>query len=125
MISCTKNYKFNNCSINFSVSIGNNLAIDKTEVESAVSSVFNYRQADNNSVEIVIYGNSSGKEIFSYSGDEQKEIQLKTQPGRIEALIKVKIDNQLKDVFFIEASGNSREEILKQLAVKLRQTLCN
>jgi hypothetical protein len=122
--SCVRNYRLNDCKCNYSVTIGNNLTIDKSEVENAILPVLEQNRSSTFIIEIVIYGNSSGKEIYLYSEDKQKEIVVKDQPGKIEALIKIKTDNRLLETIFLEAEGNGRKEILQKLAENLRKALC-
>jgi hypothetical protein len=123
-ISCAKNYRLNDCNYNYSVTIGNNLIIDRSEVENVISSFFQQNQSSLSSVEIIIYGNSSRKEIYTYSNDKEKEVTLKNQPGKIEALIKIKANNSLQDAIFIEADGYNRKEMLQKLAQNIRRAIC-
>jgi hypothetical protein len=124
-LTCVRNYRSDNCSYNFTINAGNNPAIDKAEIENAISSVFAINQSSTIAVEIIIYSQSSGKEIFSYSDDKQNEITTKSRPGEIEALIKIKNNSILKSVFFIKAEGNYKKEMFQKLAAKLHSTICN
>ncbi len=120
----TRYYKSNDCLFNYTVTVGNNISIDKSEVETAISSVLKQRESPPSDLEIIIFSNSSGKEVYSYSGNE-KEVIMKAQSGEIEALVKIRLNNRLQDTLFLKASGSNRKEILQKLALKLREALCN
>lgn len=124
-MSCAKNYKSGNCIYNYTISIGNNISIDKAEADSAFLPVLRQNPDSRLSVEIVIFSFSSGKELFSYSEDKPGDILSSTQIGKIEALVKIKQDNNLVKVLFINATGNSKKDVLHKLAIASREALCD
>ncbi|MBN2160632.1 MAG: hypothetical protein JW807_14685 [Spirochaetes bacterium] len=73
-----------------------------------------------NRVEIVIYYFSEGIEKFIYNENSMQETMNR---GSIRALIKLKNEGVLRKVLFIEADGSNREDILKNLALKLSKAL--
>ena len=79
--------------------------------------------SDGNDIEVLILSYSSGKEIFTLSNSAQERITVKQTSGSIEALIKIREDHILKDVFFIKASGKSKEEIIGNLITELKRTI--
>jgi hypothetical protein len=72
-------------------------------------------------VEIVIYYFSLGIEKFTYSDDDS--MSLTSQKGEIRALIKLKNNAVLKDVLFIQAYGNSRQQILESFSQSITDAL--
>lgn len=124
-IYCAKNYKSGNCVYNYTISIGNNISIDKVEADVAFLPVLRQDPDSRISVEIVIFSYSSGKELFSYSEDNPGDILSSTQTGKIEALVKIKQDNKLVKVLFINAAGNSKKDILHKLANASHEALCD
>lgn len=79
--------------------------------------------SDGNEIEVLILSYSSGKEIFTLSNSSHETITVRRTSGSIEALIKIREDHVLKDVFFLKASGRSKGEIIGNLIQELRRTL--
>ncbi len=113
-----------NCFYNYTISIGENINIDKSEAESLVSSVLKQNNESTISAEILIFGYSMGKELFSYSSDNSDNLNIETYPGRMDVLVKIKHNSNLKEVFFIKAKGNNKLEIMQKFAAELRKILC-
>ena len=131
--SCAVNYKYKDCTYNYSVRIGDHIAIGEAELLEAVSSALKYNKASEHKIEIIIFGYSSGKEVFSYSQGSSVEnpqdgiddIEIGIHPGRLEALVKIKIKDELKDAVFIKTTGKTREELIQKLIIEIRNLLCN
>ena len=122
LASCFNNYKSGKCAFEYSVSVGENLSISQADVETAVSSVMK-KEAAEFGIDILIFGYSAGKEVFSYTGSEDKPA-AKLFPGKIDSVVKIKVKNEIKKTVFISASGNNKDEILSAFALKLRKEFC-
>jgi len=79
--------------------------------------------SDGNNIEVLILSYSSGKEIFTLSNSSRETITVRRTSGSIEALIKIREDYRLKDVFFLKASGRSKGEIIGNFITELRRSL--
>lgn len=73
--------------------------------------------------EITVYGYSSGKEVFSYSGSEDEGVSVRQGKGYIDTMVRVKKDGATLKVFFVKGEGASREEMLADLVRKSRAVL--
>ncbi|MBN2401118.1 MAG: hypothetical protein JXN64_01840 [Spirochaetes bacterium] len=126
IISCGRNHKSDNCGCCYSVSVEGHWSISKEEISKAVSSVLKQNETSRYSVEITVFGYSSGKEVFYYFKDNSPDdIKIKTYSGNINALVKIKKQKILRKVIFLNAEGNSKEEILQALAKELQRAICN
>jgi hypothetical protein len=121
---CGRNYISDSCTYNYSVFIAENINIGKSEAVAAVASVLNHSRESLYTVEIIIFGYSSGKEVFSYLEDKQEDVHIKSYSGRINVLLKIKQDNKLERAIFLNSAGNSKEELLHGLSKELRKALC-
>jgi hypothetical protein len=69
--------------------------------------------------EIVVYRFIEGIESWTLqinnSGDQEDNLKKVFKPGRIKVLVKLHKNNKLKKVFFIEATGLGKEDILANL----------
>jgi hypothetical protein len=79
--------------------------------------------SNGNDIEVLILSYSSGKEIFTLSNSSQERITVRRTSGSIEALIKIREDHILKDVYFLKASGRSKGEIIGNFITELKRTL--
>jgi hypothetical protein len=123
--ACMGNYRAHDCAYNYSVSVNGSVDIDKGGIESAISSVLRRAPESPVHIEIIIFGYSSGKEVFSYSGDSPEDVLIDKQAGRLNALIKIRRDRVLVDAVFIRVNGNSEEELTRKLADGIRKALCD
>jgi hypothetical protein len=128
-ISCAMNYRTSDCSFNYSVHTADHIAIGEGELLESVSSVLKFNRASRYKIEIVLFGYSSGKEVFSYSGDSSSgdssdDMGTGIYPGRLEALVKIREGDKLKEAVFIKATGKTRDELIKNLAGEIRRLLC-
>ncbi len=101
------------------------LAADEVEAEIR-SSVPAVQGSPRYSAEITILKYSTGKDVFSYFGEEEGEngeVTLENRNGGIEAMIKVKEGPETVDVLFVKASGYSKKEILKNFISQTREVL--
>jgi hypothetical protein len=73
--------------------------------------------------EITVYGYSSGKEIFSYSGSEEKGVSVRQGSGYIETMVRVKKGERTLELFFVRGEGIGRKEMLHDLIQKTRDVL--
>jgi hypothetical protein len=124
LLSCYNDYKSSDGAFNYSVSIGGeDLSITQAQATEAVASVLRQRKDSPYFLDIVIYYYSSGKEIFSYSGTEAKPLEH-LKAGRIDALVKIKVKNELKEAVIVSATGNSKDEILKNFKDEIKKKFC-
>jgi hypothetical protein len=124
LISCGRNYKLDNCICNYTVSVADNIVLNKEDVSAALSPVLKESGENSFSVEIIIFGYSSWKEVFSYSGNTPEDTNVKTYAGNISALVKIKEKKTLQKVLFLIANGNGKEEILQELAKEIQRAVC-
>lgn len=83
-------------------------------------------RSDSNSsniIEIIICNISSVKEVFYYTDGNANDIKTNYMEGTIEALVKVKINYRLYNVYSIEAEGNNREEMIRNLSEKINEKI--
>jgi hypothetical protein len=125
LLSCGRNYKSDNCVSNYTISVAGNIVLNKEEVSAALSSVLKENIGNPFSIEIIIFGYSSGKEVFSFFDNNQENNNIKTYAGNISALVKIKHENTLQKVLFLNANGNGKEEILRELAREIGRAVCN
>lgn len=71
---------------------------------------------DSGNLEIVVTRYSPGIRRLSYAGDSITE---KFDRAYIHTLVTFRRDNRVEKVYFIEARGRSREELLRNLARKI------
>ncbi len=106
---------------------GGDMPLTGDEVEAELrSSVPALQGAPRYSAEITILKYSTGKDVFSYYGEEEGqngEVTLENRNGGIEAMIKVKEGPVTVDVIFVKASGYSKKEILKNFIAQTREVL--
>ena len=69
-------------------------------------------------LEITIYSYSTGLESISISDNE--DIKNVVEPGKIRGLVKVTDANKIVRADFIDASGNSKEEMILSFIDKIR-----
>ena len=123
-LSCENKIKINEC-IRTEVNISENVPLNKDEamhVFGKISGKYENPSCDD-LLEITVIYFSHGKETFSYDGDDKKEIQPVVAKGAIEVLIKVRIDNELKEAVVLRGSGNDRKQILDDVSVKIKNVL--
>jgi hypothetical protein len=124
ILSCATGYKSGNCIYSYTIIIGENININKSEAENLVFSVLGKSAENGFSAEILFFGFSLGKELFSYSAGNPDNPKFQIYPGRAEILVKIKHNGELKRVFFIKAEGSNRQEIMENLSAGLRNELC-
>ncbi len=73
--------------------------------------------------EITVIRFSTGKKVFTYSGEENGDIREEYKNGAIEALVKVRRGDAVVKTFFVSAEGPSREKIINAFADELRARL--
>ncbi|PKL35539.1 MAG: hypothetical protein CVV44_22325 [Spirochaetae bacterium HGW-Spirochaetae-1] len=71
-------------------------------------------------LEITVFRFSSGIERLNYDGNDT--FTEETRNGEIKVLLKIRSGNRVRKVFFIQASGKDKEEILRNLALELERT---
>jgi len=125
LLSCGRNYRSDTCTCNYVVSVPANIVLKKEEVDAAISGVLKKNRTDILSIEIVIFGYTSGKEVFSFPGNTREDTSVRTYEGNIKALLKIKRQDALAEVLFLKAVGNGKEEILRGLAGEIRRVICN
>ncbi|HRZ25468.1 MAG TPA: hypothetical protein P5346_05035 [Spirochaetota bacterium] len=69
---------------------------------------------------LAVYFYTESIEEMAYSGEGVTSSQ---RPGRIKVLMKFRTGNRLKKVYFLEAAGNEKREILDNLAREARRAL--
>jgi hypothetical protein len=74
-------------------------------------------------VELLIVSYTSGKEIFSLSDESNDNIKVNRTRGSIEAMIKIRVLNRIKKVYFIQATGRTKDEIIDNLVGKIKEVL--
>ena len=74
-------------------------------------------------VELLIVSYTSGKEIFSLSDKSNDSIKVNRTSGSIEAMIKIRALNRIKKVYFIQATGRTKDEIIDNLVEKIKEVL--
>ena len=74
-------------------------------------------------LEITIYGYSTGLESISIS--DNGDIKNTIEPGKIKGLIKITDGKKILRADFIDADGNSKEEMILALVNKIRFRLNN
>lgn len=121
--SCISNIHDDDSSNKVIIYLYNEEGIKKSEVEKIFSKLFRKDNGSTNIIEIVIYGYSSGKMIFQYSGNKSDEIKRDLYHGVIEALVKIKKRGELEKIYFLEASGKSKKDIIENLAIKTKMLL--
>ncbi|MCU0822249.1 MAG: hypothetical protein MUC95_07235 [Spirochaetes bacterium] len=115
ILSCSHNRKaVNNYTLILIVRDG--LGVNREEVNNVFMQYFKPGAESGDTVEVVIFAYSSGKETFSYNGDGDGGIKSNTDEGSIEALIKIKENNKLEDTSFLRARGSSKDELLRKIA---------
>lgn len=67
-------------------------------------------------IQIILYAYTSGEETISY---KTNKITYYKSPGYMKVLIKIKHQKTLKRVYFIKATGNTKQEILTNFMNKL------
>ena len=103
---------------------GGDISITREEVDLAVREGLPAGQgADTYLAEITVYGYSSGKEVFSYSGSEEKGVSVRQGNGFIETMVRVKKGGRTLELFFVRGEGNGRKEMLSDLVNKTRDVL--
>jgi hypothetical protein len=75
------------------------------------------------SVELTIVSYTSGKEIFSLSDSSNDTIKVDRTRGSIEAMIKIRVLNRIKQVYFVQATGRTKDEIIDNLVERLKEVL--
>ena len=125
MLSCT-GYMINmKCSFDYSVRINNEIAIDKDEFKSVLSTVLKQSKTSQNFIEIIVFGYSSGKEKYFFSESDKDNIITKILPGSFEVLLKIRYNNKLEKAVFINSYGNTMRENINDLAKKIQTELCD
>jgi len=79
---------------------------------------FNLDPASSLYLEITIYGYSTGLESISIS--DNGDIKNTIEPGKIKGLIKITDGKKILRADFIDADGNSKEEMILALIDKIR-----
>ncbi len=99
-------------------------SITAGEIEEAMKEGLTpFEAADPYLAEITVYGYSSVKEVFSFSGSEEEGVSVKQGKGHIEAMVRVKKGGKTLRLFFVRGEGNSRGEILEGLLGEMRKVL--
>ncbi|MBN2039579.1 MAG: hypothetical protein JW864_06035 [Spirochaetes bacterium] len=124
LMSCSANIKAEDCTFKYSVKINNNINIDKIKFSNILSSLLKQNRTSRIYVEIVVFGYSSGKEEYVYSGINDENIPAKINPASLEVLLKIKCKNKRGKALFINTSGNTLEENVRVLAGKIKKELC-
>jgi hypothetical protein len=75
------------------------------------------------SVELIIVSYTLGKEIFSLSDSSNDTIKVDRTRGSIEAMIKIRVLNRIKQVYFVQATGRTKDEIIDNLVERLKEVL--
>lgn len=103
---------------------GGDISITREEIDLAVREGLPAGQgADAYLAEITVYGYSSGKEVFSYSGSEEKGVSVLQGRGYIETIVRVKKGGRTLELFFVRGEGSGRKEMLADLVRKTRDVL--
>ena len=121
MPACSHNINIKDYSIKISTPIHRDKGISREEVETLFFKIFKKNSYSPNLIEIVIYSYSSGKEIFFYSGNKNSNINSDVQTGSMEALVKIKQQGKLINIYFIKAKGKSKIEIIENLAKEVEK----
>lgn len=75
----------------------------------------------NDSLRLVIYRYTTGKEIISYSKD--RGFSRKMSPGMIRAMVKIYHKDKLEEVLEITVKGKSRKELIKNLGREISRAV--
>lgn len=124
VLSCSENIKRINCKFTYSVRLRNGIAIDKNEFRNALASVLKQNSDSQYSIEIIVFGYSSGKEEYSYSETDKEKISTKTHPGSLEVLLKIRHNNILEKALFINSYGNTLKKNIENLSEKIKGEVC-
>lgn len=95
------------------------IGLEPAEIETSLARE-GVRCPDGGSLVLSVYYYSESIEEMSVSDEGMTET---VKPGRIKVLLKYRSGSKLKKVFFLEASGNSKQEILDNLAREVRRKL--
>lgn len=119
-LACKHNIRNYSVPSSFKISVPAEIPLNKINISKQLQKRFNlHRKQKKLFAEIVILSYSSGKEIFSYSEKKSKNVEVKTLNGSIEAMIKIRDNDLLKEILFIKAVGSSKEEIINNFIHKL------
>ncbi|MGL4370017.1 MAG: hypothetical protein ACRCUT_10165, partial [Spirochaetota bacterium] len=73
--------------------------------------------------EILIYGYESPKEIYTLGADEA--LIVRTEPGKLEALVRILDGEKVKKALFASGKGLDRSEMLTELASEIRRLIAH
>ncbi len=122
-ISCSHNQKSNDSYYRILISVQDGIKITADEAREILYKKIKQNRKSQNLAEIIIYSHSSGKETFFYSKDSNDNIKRDNHQGSIKILLKIREDNKLTDVYFFQATGNSKVELIEKIAFEVRKVL--
>ena len=103
-----------------SVTIPQSIGVSESEVRANIANS-RVNNGSSHLLEITIFYFNAGTEVFSYTGKDN--FSYATKNGSMRALLRFKSGNKLGKVFFLEADGGSKKEILERFGMKLNQLL--
>ena len=123
-LSCTTRFISNNsCCCRMEISLKDDIGIELEEIKPVFLNLIRHNPENLCHVQIIIYSYSSSKDRFIYSENAEDKIQIDSEKGIIEALVKIKEGSTLKRVIFLKSNGFSREEIIYNLAHDVKAVL--
>ena len=123
MLSCMPNVK-NTLFPPIKILVPSDMPIKEKELMQILKSKLGPEENTNKySVELIIVSYTSGKEIFSLSDSSNDTIKVDRTSGSIEAMIKIRVLNRIKQVYFVQATGRTKDEIIDNLVGKLKEVL--
>jgi hypothetical protein len=117
--SCALKNITETCSIRYAVREGENISYNKQLLENAVSGLIKNNTKSIYSIEIIILQYSSGKELFTYDGEDLAEKTPDEFESEIEILLKIKKSGKLIKYFIFKASGNNDTELINNFKIEL------
>lgn len=123
LLACSHNIKTDDFLIKITIPIQTLQEISKEEIKNIFYKTFNKNPYSSNLIEIVIFSYSSGKEIFFFPSNKNSKIKSAIQKGSIEAILKIKHQGELKDIYFIKANGKSMVEMIENLTIEARKVV--
>jgi len=102
------------------VNIPSSIILDRIDLKK-VSNTLKTDSLSKYTVKITVYSYSSGREVISFSGSG--DLTSGTQPGVLKGLIKILEGDKIIRVEFIEAKGNSNEELVSDFNAAILKIL--